>query len=72
MNLGNLGSGVLAGEGVVTRCIGIEIVVPMPPEEELQLLELEELEEDDLEEDPDPVELEELQLLQEDLYPSVE
>ena len=26
----------------------------------------------DLEEDPDPVELEELQLLQEDLYPSVE
>ena len=31
MNLGNLGSGVLAGEGVVTRCIGIEIVVPLPP-----------------------------------------
>jgi len=46
--------------------------VPLPPEEELQLLDLEELDEDDLEEDPDPVEEEELQLLQEDLCPSVE
>jgi len=78
MYLGSLGSGVLmmVDGVVVTRWIGI---FTDPPPETLFLEDVEEDElqledelDEDLEEDPDPVDDDELQLLQLDLYPSVE